>query len=172
MNENWKAIPGYEGAYEVSDLGRVRGLTRTDASGRRWQGRALRLLAHPGGYLQVNLCRGGVARMHRIHRLVLEAFVGPAPDGTEACHGDGNPANNTLGNLRWDTKSSNSFDRVRHGTHNNASKTHCPAGHLYDEKNLYLLPNGDRRCRTCKRQQGRAHMARKRARARLARGAA
>lgn len=61
----------------------------------------------------VNLGRGN---MRRVHRLVLEAFVGPAPAGTEGCHNDGNPQNNALSNLRWDTHAENMLDQVRHGT--------------------------------------------------------
>jgi hypothetical protein len=65
------------------------------------------------GYLEVQI-RG----KHRlVHRLVLEAFVGPCPDGMECCHDDGNPSNNRLDNLRWDTKRNNQNDRLRHGTH-------------------------------------------------------
>ncbi len=50
-----------------------------------------------------------------VHKLVLEAFVGPCPPGMQCCHGDGNPANNTLTNLRWGTPKSNQADRDRHG---------------------------------------------------------
>jgi flavin-dependent thymidylate synthase len=46
---------------------------------------------------------------------MLESFVGQAPDGTQACHNDGNPLNNTLENLRWDTAQGNADDRVRDG---------------------------------------------------------
>ncbi len=48
--------------------------------------------------------------------LVLEAFVGPRPDGMECCHKDGNCLNDSLGNLRWDTSAANKADMVRHGT--------------------------------------------------------
>lgn len=54
-----------------------------------------------------------------IHRLVLETFIGPCPKGMECCHNDGNPENNNLNNLRWDTHSSNNKDAVRHGTWKN-----------------------------------------------------
>lgn len=50
------------------------------------------------------------------HRLILEAFVGPCPEGMECCHGDGNRSNNAIGNLRWGTGSSNTQDRWGHGT--------------------------------------------------------
>ncbi len=54
--------------------------------------------------------------MIRVHRLILEAFVGPRPGGLECCHWDGNPENNRLDNLRWDTPKSNALDSIRHGT--------------------------------------------------------
>lgn len=56
------------------------------------------------------------ARRRYIHRLVLEVFVGPCPEGMVACHNDGNPRNNALSNLRWDTREANMRDRDRHGT--------------------------------------------------------
>ena len=49
--------------------------------------------------------------------LILAAFRGSPPSGTECCHNDGNPANNQLGNLRWDTRANNHGDAVRHRTH-------------------------------------------------------
>lgn len=51
-----------------------------------------------------------------VHRLVLEAFVGPCPEGMECCHEDGNPGNNKRSNLRWDTHYNNMEDRRKHGT--------------------------------------------------------
>lgn len=53
---------------------------------------------------------------HRFgHQLVLTAFSGPCPDGMEGCHGNGNPADNRLDNLRWDTRKANAEDCIRHG---------------------------------------------------------
>jgi hypothetical protein len=51
-----------------------------------------------------------------VHRLILETFVGPCPEGMEACHADGNRLNNRLDNLRWDTPKGNAADRAKHGT--------------------------------------------------------
>jgi hypothetical protein len=51
-----------------------------------------------------------------VHTLVLEAFVGPRPPRMQACHDDGNTANNGVGNLRWDTPKKNAADKYRHGT--------------------------------------------------------
>jgi hypothetical protein len=66
-------------------------------------------------YVTIHLSRSKqVSRL--VHRLVLETFTGPCPHGMEACHEDGNPANNRLDNLRWDTPVANNADKVRHGT--------------------------------------------------------
>jgi hypothetical protein len=61
--------------------------------------------------LQVSRKRWRVA----VHVLVLTSFRGPCPEGMEACHNDGNPLNNHVSNLRWDTRKANAEDRVRHG---------------------------------------------------------
>jgi len=52
-----------------------------------------------------------------VHRLVLEAFVGPCPHGMVACHWDNDTTNNSLANLRWDTQKANMSDKKRHGTY-------------------------------------------------------
>lgn len=62
------------------------------------------------------LLHGQTHRQTYVHRLVLEAFVGPCPPGMECCHNDGDPSNNALANLRWDTSASNNADKIRHGT--------------------------------------------------------
>mgnify|MGYP007071567219 CR=1 FL=1 len=70
------------------------------------------------GHLRVelhSLACGVRPRKFFVHALVLTAFVGPCPDGMEGCHGDGNPKNNAVGNLRWDTPVGNWSDRKRHG---------------------------------------------------------
>jgi hypothetical protein len=149
--ERWRPIPGYEGSYEVSDLGSVRSLDRITDRGRKWRGRTLAPAVMPRGYLIVTLWRDGKQRSALVHRLVLSAFVGPAPDGTEALHGDGDPANNMLSNLSWGTHAENQADQVAHGTHANASKTRCRAGHFYDEANTYSYPGRSKRgCRSCR----------------------
>lgn len=69
------------------------------------------------GYRTVVLRKPGDQEFHRyVHRLVLEAFVGPCPSGMEACHKDGDGSNNKLSNLRWDTRRNNHGDKKRHGT--------------------------------------------------------
>lgn len=121
--ESWNPVPGYEGLYEVSDHGNVRSLDRvtTDIGGgrtRRFHGKLLPGYVLPIGYRVFQLSGADKTKsLQYAHRLVLLAFVGPAPKGQEGCHADGNPLNNRLDNLRWDTRSGNVQDSIRHGTH-------------------------------------------------------
>jgi hypothetical protein len=114
-NERWLPIRGHE-HYEVSDAGRVRSKDRRVHNYIK-RGKVLKPSPRKKGervvcYV-VNLGRDN---MRRVHRLVLEAFVGPAPEGDEGCHNDGNPANNALSNLRWDSHPANMADQIAHGT--------------------------------------------------------
>lgn len=155
--EIWKPIPGWEGSYEVSDHGRVRSVDRivTTRTGvrKRYQGRVLALTADRSGHLAVSL---GRAKDKAVHRLVLEAFIGPSTERQECCHNDGDPTNNNLSNLRWGSRSENQLDRVRHGTHYQAAKTHCPRGHELVSPNLILasMKRGHRDCLACNRAYG------------------
>ncbi len=76
--------------------------------------------------------------------LILESFVGPAPDKHRACHNDGNASNNILSNLRWDTDSANQLDRIKHGTDMVGIKH--PLSKLTEEQVLQIrirLANGE-----------------------------
>jgi len=69
------------------------------------------------GYLQVQLQKDGKRRTKKLHRLVLEVFVGPAPSDYVACHQDGNKQNNCLENLEWNTQYHNQvIDGIEQGT--------------------------------------------------------
>lgn len=119
--EIWKPVVGYEGSYEVSNMGRVKSLSRDVRSGQGGRGwtRTVTRLRRPvkaQGYQAVGLHKDGCQRVSLVHRLVLEAFVGPCPDGMECCHADGCRDNPRLDNLRWDTHHGNVQDAVRHGT--------------------------------------------------------
>ncbi len=74
------------------------------------------------GYLFVSLSHNGITIQEKVYRLILSAFVGPCPEGMQACHNDGNPANNVLNNLRWDTPSNNNGDKIHHGTWQGGSR--------------------------------------------------
>jgi hypothetical protein len=115
------------------------------------RGRILKPNRDTRGYLQVGLYYEGVKTTVTIHKLVLETFTGPAPDGMEVLHGNGVSEDNRAENLRWGTRSENTFDKVVHGTHNMSSKETCKLGHpLTPDNNLkYNRDRGTRSCRAC-----------------------
>lgn len=115
--ETWKEIVGFPG-YEISDQGRVRSWWVWGRYGlKSVKPRILKLGADKDGYKDVGIYGPDrKQKWRRVHKLVLEAFVGPCPKGMETCHKDGNRVNNKLGNLRWDTNARNHQDRVKHGT--------------------------------------------------------
>lgn len=115
MTERWLPVVGFEGLYEVSDLGRVRATSRRMGT----TGEPLAANIDPQGYRAVGLRRPSHPRVQRrVHRIVAAAFIGPCPPGMEVCHSDGDKLNNQPSNLRYGTRSENIRDQVRHGTHN------------------------------------------------------
>ncbi|MCC8103685.1 MAG: HNH endonuclease [Clostridiales bacterium] len=122
MAEIWKDIPGYEGEYQVSDMGRVKSLDRKIVQRSRWgtdfertiTGRILR----PGqfcknGHVSVVLKHGGIGKP--VHQLVMRAFVGEPPEGMEVRHINGNPKDNRLENLCYGTRTENILDVYTQG---------------------------------------------------------
>jgi len=148
--EEWRAIAGREGEYEVSSLGRVRSLDRVLADGRRRKGQILAPRFGATGYVTTCL---GAGNYRLVHRLVVEAFIGPIPEGQDVRHLDGSRTNNVPENLCYGTRLENMADQRRHGTHGNTVKTHCPRGHLLREPNLVALHTrgGRRYCLSCRR---------------------
>lgn len=117
--EKWKPVVGWEGLYDVSSHGRVRALPRTirQARGRTYVRKAhMMSTKRSTRYVRMQLRDGSRKEHISIHVAVLEAFVGPRPDGHHACHNDGDGRNNRLDNLRWDTPSANNSDKLLHGT--------------------------------------------------------
>lgn len=116
MVEIWKKIDGFS-YYEVSNFGKIRS----------WKGRGQygKKLSEPilkktfvgiDGYPFVKLQQNGKRTNYRIHKLVLEAFVGKRPNRMQARHLDGNRSNNDINNLKWGTCKENQADRLLHGT--------------------------------------------------------
>ncbi len=103
----WRPLPGFEG-YTVSSDGDIRGK----------RGRIIRPTPNRDGYLRVGLraVYRGPPVMMSVHRVVLLAFVGPCPEGMQACHNNGVRSDNRVENLRWDTVRNNCLDRGKHGT--------------------------------------------------------
>lgn len=110
--EEWRDVPGFEGRYQVSDLGRVRSLPNRvrlvvhsgTVCTRLSPGRLLRPGRTKSGHVTVAIGKGN-SRL--VHQLVLEAFVGPCPEGHEVLHGNHTPADNRLLNLRYGTRGEN-----------------------------------------------------------------
>lgn len=110
--ERWLPVVGWEGYYEVSDLGRVRSLPRRNAPG----GIMSPSRTRNGRYLVVKLARDGGYVTRRVHRLVGEAFLGPLPPGQHTRHGPGGSLDNRLVNLSYGTPLQNTHDQIRDGT--------------------------------------------------------
>ena len=97
QEELWRPVVGYEGLYEVSNLGRVKSLNyrRTGKEG------ILKSWPDDEGYLQVNLFKKGKRETNKVHIFVMRAFNGECPEGYEVDHIDWNPENNMLDNLSY-----------------------------------------------------------------------
>jgi hypothetical protein len=160
--EVWLPVVGWEQTHHVSNRGRVKSLSRDVAT--RWgpntrptPERLLSFKVTEYGHHAVTLCAAGSRKMAHVHRLVLEAFVGPPPSASHVCcHNDGDPANNTPANLRWGTVRDNAQDCLKHGRNAQANKVACKRGHLFDEANTYIARNGGRYCRACRAAAARA----------------
>ena len=108
--ETWKNIKGYEGLYQVSNMGHVKSLER---KGRKSE-RILKPGMTRGGYMQVGLCAGGKTRMLRVHRLVCEGFHENPEGKPQVNHINENKTDNRAVNLEWCTAKEN----TNHGTRN------------------------------------------------------
>ena len=108
MNEVWKDIEGYEGLYQVYNLGRVKSLERLGADGRKLKERILKFGVNENNYYYVNLRKDGKTIPKYLHRLIMENFC-PCENmnDLQVDHIDFNPQNNSLENLRWLTPKEN-----------------------------------------------------------------
>jgi hypothetical protein len=110
MKEIWKPIEGFEGLYEISNLGNVKSLRRYHASER-----ILKAYLHTNGYLAVNLYKNGKRLTKKIHRLVAETFIENHHHLCEVNHIDGCKTNNKIENLEWCTSQQNNAHAVQTG---------------------------------------------------------
>ncbi|MBM6630328.1 HNH endonuclease [Mammaliicoccus vitulinus] len=114
-NEEWKDVVGYEGLYEVSNMGNVRSIKFKEE-------RILKQFVNTNGRLQVGLSKDGKKYNKYPHSLVAESFIGERPEGYDVCHLDGDYTNNKLTNIRYDTGSENQIDFYRQGKKSNTGK--------------------------------------------------
>lgn len=107
MQEVWKDVKGYEGIYQVSNLGKVKSLERyqKDKSqrNRHYKERILKLMKNKYGYLIVDLKKDGRRKASTVHRLVAVAFISNPENKPCINHIDGNKQNNSIQNLEWCT---------------------------------------------------------------------
>ena len=128
MEEIWKDIPGFEGRYQVSNLGHIRRLAYTYKKNNRWG--VFDYKNTPGiqrewigkdGYHRVSLSiEEGKRKNLLVHRLVAIAFLDGGSDNLDVNHIDENKDHNYLSNLEWVTRKQN----LNHGTHNARATAH------------------------------------------------
>lgn len=142
--EQWKPIKGYEGCYEVSDLGNVRSVDRTVHTNIRFnkarivRGRLLKLNLKNNGYYTVDLCKDGKISSQTVHRLVAKAFL-PNPDSLKVVnHINGIKTDNNVSNLEWVSYKTNHWHAREHGLltdigqHNNKLIECVETGELFE----------------------------------------
>lgn len=156
-DERWLPVPGYEGLYEVSNIGRVRSVERVVIGGpfglpQIRKGRIRKPQVDHGGYLRVTFWRDGrPGESFGVHRLVALAFhPNEYFDGADVRHLDGTRTNNVASNLAWGTRFENMQDAKGHGT---LRKPRCKQGHRFTPENTYVAPDGGRNCRICSRER-------------------
>jgi len=104
--EEWRAIPGYEGLYEVSDQGNVRRIVENSA-------RLLRPSVSNSGYQTVSLSKRGRQRSYFVHQLVTLAFIGPEPlPDIQVHHINSNREDNRAVNLEYLTRAENMYHTI------------------------------------------------------------
>ena len=103
MKEYWKDIEGYEGLYQISNLGRVKSF---------YSGKVLKAYKTRNGYLSIRLSKNGISHGFSIHRLVANAFIPNPENKPEVNHIDEDKTNNKVSNLEWNTR----LENMRHGS--------------------------------------------------------
>lgn len=141
--EIWKDIPGYEGLYQVSDLGNVKSLDRrvvkNDGRVTNYKSKMLKTFTTGKNRLYVNLTSKGKMKKYQVHVLVALAFIGERPEGYDVCHIDGNSLNCKLSNIKYDTRNQNGIDIYRYGKKAGPGK--LTIEQVIEIRNLYSTGN-------------------------------
>lgn len=115
--EIWKDIPGYEGKYQASNLGKVRKVNgRNYISGKVFRRKIKGEVLKPGRFCKSgHLVLGHGMNGKPVNQLVALTFLGPLPKGREVLHKNGNPTDNRVENLRYSTRRDNILDVLYQG---------------------------------------------------------
>ena len=113
MSEIWKDVVGYEGYYQVSDLGRIRSLDRVTC-GKHITGKIITQRRTRGGYLFVSFYRDGAGKHERVNRVVATAFIDNPEQKPHAGHLNDIKTDNRSCNLYWTDASENTTHNGRH----------------------------------------------------------
>lgn len=144
--EIWADINGYEGLYQVSNLGRIKSLARyQDNHGtKQWiEERIKNARSKSSGYLVVDLYKNGVGKTKHVHRLVAENFIENKENKATVNHIDGNKSNNVANNLEWATPSEQNKHYYRNGLKSKKSiKKAVKAMNIANSKPLIDIVSG------------------------------
>lgn len=138
--EIWRDIPEYEGLYQVSNKGRVRGLKRK---------LILKQSSLTGGYMYVWLCKNNERKIKRVHRLVASAFIPNPNHKATVNHIDKNRTNNSVDNLEWNTYSENqkhAYTQGRNFNIDNAHRANSKAINVYKDGIFICQYNSLKEC--------------------------
>lgn len=116
-SEEWKDIPGYEGLYQISNTGKIKGLPRVTMQNQILKERILIPGVINNGYLQITLHKNGEHKNFLVHRLVANAFIPNPKNLPEVNHKDEDKTNCNADNLEWCTRQYN----LNYGTRNQRS---------------------------------------------------
>ena len=130
MREIWKDVVGFEGLYKVSNLGSVKGMSKSWVCGmysgiRTKPESILKLSIESNGYYQVWMAKSGDGKHYLVHRLVAKAFLENLENKKDVNHKNGNKLDNALDNLEWCTRSEN----IIHAFRNNFKKPSSGSKH-------------------------------------------
>lgn len=112
MSEEWRDIEGYEGSYQISNLARVKSLSRVLPNRRVSKERILNQTPDSSGYFQVTFYRGKKRSTKKVHKLVAKSFVYGWEDGFQVNHKDRDKTNNFPENLEWCSVRENQTHKV------------------------------------------------------------
>lgn len=112
MEEIWKPVVGFEGLYEVSNLGNVKSIER---NGTVKGGKYMSKILDNYGYYMCKLRNKKIVKIPKIHRLVAQAFIPNPENKPQVNHKDGNKLNNCVDNLEWVTPRENILHAVENG---------------------------------------------------------